>query len=226
MYEALNQALATASAEDGIGVVMFAGAGGVFSAGNDINDFAMRAMAAARWPSPGATFIRALARFEKPIVAAVDGLAVGIGTTLCFHCDLVYASPNALFKMPFVDLGIVPEAGSSYLAPRRFGYARAAEYLLLAESFGPETAREIGFVNAVVPAEFLYSFALEKARALAAKPRAALLGDAPSDARRRRGAPGAYGKRARSFRRRATLQRSARRIHGVLVEAEGIAPLM
>ena len=176
MYEALNQALATASAEDGIGVAMIAGAGGVFSAGNDINDFAMRAMAGGEGAaSPGATFIRALARFEKPIVAAVDGLAVGIGTTLCFHCDLVYASPNALFKMPFVDLGIVPEAGSSYLAPRRFGYARAAEYLLLAESFGAETAREMGFVNAVVPTEFLFSFALEKARALAMKPRAALL---------------------------------------------------
>ena len=123
MYEALNQALATASAEDGISVAMIAGAGGVFSAGNDINDFAMRAMAGGEGAaSPGATFIRALARFEKPLVAAVDGLAVGIGTTLCFHCDLVYASPNALFKMPFVDLGIVPEAGSSYLAPRRFGY--------------------------------------------------------------------------------------------------------
>jgi enoyl-CoA hydratase/carnithine racemase len=119
--------------------------------------------------------IRTLARFEKPLVAAIEGQAVGIGTTLCFHCDLVYAAPSARFLMPFVNLGLVPEAGSSMLAPMRFGRARAAELLLLAEPFDAETAREIGLVNAIVPAEELRAHALSKARALAAKPRAALL---------------------------------------------------
>jgi len=176
MYGALCEALALASRDADIGVVVLAGRGGVFTAGNDIGDFAMRAAAGGDAnDSPGATFIRALARFEKPLVAAVDGLAVGIGTTLCFHCDLVYASPAARFKMPFVDLGLVPEAGSSLLTPQRFGYAKAAEYLLLGESFDAETAHELGLVNAVVAADALAAHALERARALAAKPRHALM---------------------------------------------------
>jgi enoyl-CoA hydratase/carnithine racemase len=176
MYDALRAALEAAAIHDGVAVMLFVGEGGEFTAGNDIGDFA----AAAQKPggvdaSPASQFIRALARFDKPLVAAVEGNAVGIGTTLCFHCDLVYAAPSAKFRMPFVDLGLVPEAGASMLAPLRFGYARAAEYLLLGEAFGAETAREIGFVNAVVPAEGLRALAMEKARALAAKPRAAML---------------------------------------------------
>jgi len=176
MYDALRDALATSSSDDGIAVVLFAGEGGVFTAGNDILDFATQAQAAGGVEdSPGGKFIRALARFDKPLVAAVEGVAVGIGTTLCFHCDLVYAAPSARFRMPFVDLGLVPEAGASRLAPTRFGLARAAEYLLLGEAFDAETARELGFVNAVTPAGSLRALAMEKAQALAAKPRAAML---------------------------------------------------
>jgi enoyl-CoA hydratase/carnithine racemase len=176
MYAALNGALETASADAGVGVVLIAGEGGVFTAGNDIGDFVKAAQAAASADeSPGGKFIRGLARFEKPIVAAVDGNAVGIGTTLCLHADLVYASPAARFRMPFVDLGLVPEAGSSRLVPARFGMGRATEYLMLGEAFDAATAREIGFVNAIVPAPELKAHALARAKALAAKPRAALL---------------------------------------------------
>ena len=177
MYEALIAAFAAASADEGVAALLLAGEGGVFTAGNDIGDFLASAQSAESESvsSPATRFIRALARFDKPLVAAVEGQAVGIGTTLCFHCDLVYAAPSARFLMPFVNLGIVPEAGSSMLAPIRFGRARAAEMLLLAEPFGAEKAREYGLVNAVIPADQLHAHALEKAQALAAKPRAALL---------------------------------------------------
>ncbi len=177
MYRALREALATASAEAAIGAVLVTGAGGVFCAGNDIGDFLAGAQAAARdgEASPGARFIRALARFEKPIVAAIEGQAVGIGTTLCFHCDLVYAAPSARFAMPFVNLGLVPEAGSSMLVPRRFGLGGASELLLLGQTYNAARAREIGLVAEVVAPETLKTHALVKAKALAAKPRAALL---------------------------------------------------
>jgi enoyl-CoA hydratase/carnithine racemase len=176
MYETLTEALATASADADLAVVLFSGAGGVFTAGNDILDFATRAQdPSAVEDSPGGQFIRALARFDKPLIAAVEGNAVGVGTTLCFHCDLVYAAPSARFRMPFVDLGLVPEAGASMLAPLRFGQAKAAQYLLLGEAFDAETARQIGFVNAVAPAEDLFALAMQAAQALAQKPRAAML---------------------------------------------------
>ena len=156
---------------------MLTGSQGVFTAGNDIGDFLAAAMqaSASSAESAGGRFIRTLATFDKPLVAAIEGPAVGIGTTLCFHCDLVYAAPSARFSMPFVNLGIVPEAGSSLLAPQRFGAARAAEYLLLAEPFDAETARGLGLVNAVVEPAALLDHALAKAQALAAKPREALL---------------------------------------------------
>jgi enoyl-CoA hydratase/carnithine racemase len=177
MYEALLAAFETASGDEGVGALLLSGEGGAFTAGNDIGDFLVSAQSAAKESAstPASRLIRALARFAKPLVAAIEGQAVGIGTTLCFHCDLVYAAPSARFLMPFVNLGLVPEAGSSMLAPMRFGRARAAEFLLLGEPFDAETAREIGLVNAIVPAEELRAHALAKARALAAKPRAALL---------------------------------------------------
>ena len=177
MWRGLYEALETASQDDNVAALLISGEGGNFTAGNDIGDFlaGARSEATDNAPSPGGLFIRALARFEKPLVAAIEGQAVGIGTTLCFHCDLIYAAPGARFLMPFVNLGLVPEAGSSLLAPLRFGRARAAEFLMLAEPFGAETAREIGLVNAVVPADQLFAHALAKAQALAAKPRAALL---------------------------------------------------
>ena len=176
MYEALIEAFDAAERDADIGALVLAGQGGVFTAGNDIADFLAVASGGGRFDAfPASRFIARLAEFAKPLVAAVDGLAVGVGTTLCFHCDLVYAAPSARFAMPFVNLGLVPEAGSSLLAPLRFGRAKAAELLLLAEPFDAEAARELGFVNAVVPAEALLAHATGKAAALAAKPRAALL---------------------------------------------------
>lgn len=177
MYRALTVALATAHGEASIGAVLIAGAGGAFCAGNDMGDFLAenaRASEGAR-AGPGGEFIRTLARFDKPIVAAVEGAAVGIGTTLCLHCDLVYAAPSARFAMPFVNLGLVPEAGASLLVPRRFGMSVATELLMLGEAIDAARAREIGLVNEVVAAEGLLAHALGKAKALAAKPRAALL---------------------------------------------------
>lgn len=173
MYQALAGALAQAGRDETIGAVLLRGKDGVFTAGNDIADF-LAAIGSAE-ASGGSIFIRALAAFEKPLVAAIDGPAIGIGTTLCFHCDLVYAAPGARFQMPFVNLGLVPEAGASLLAPQRFGYARAAEFIMLAESFDAVAAHDLGLVNAIVDAAQLYAHALDKAQALAAKPRDALL---------------------------------------------------
>jgi enoyl-CoA hydratase/carnithine racemase len=177
MYEALIAAFAEASDDDRVAALLIEGGGGVFCAGNDIGDFIAYASApgAVAGELPGVRFIHALARFAKPLIAAVDGAAIGIGATLCFHCDLVYASPTARFHMPFVDLGLAPEAGSSLLAPLRFGRARAAEYLLLGEPFDVEAARAGGLVNAVVDVAALGAHALAKAKALAAKPRHAML---------------------------------------------------
>jgi enoyl-CoA hydratase/carnithine racemase len=152
MYEALIDVFDKAERDPDVGALVLSGAGGVFTAGNDINDFLAVATGAAAGSrdirdAPGWRFITKLAGFEKPLVAAVQGQAVGIGTTLCFHCDLVYASADARFHMPFVNLGLVPEAGASL----RFGRARASEFLLLAEPFDADTARELGLVNAVLP---------------------------------------------------------------------------
>ncbi len=107
-------------------------------------------------------------------MAAVDGVAVGVGTTMLFHCDLIYASPSAKFRMPFVDLGLVPEAASSLLVPLRVGMAKATEMLMLGDAFNAEDALRLGVINAIVPAEKLVDHALEQATRLAAKPRNAL----------------------------------------------------
>ena len=177
MYRALREALLTASADAHVGAVLVTGAGGAFCAGNDIGDFLAenRAQSEGARTGPGGEFIRALARFDKPLLAAVEGPAVGVGTTMCLHCDLVYAAPSARFAMPFVNLGLVPEAGSSMLIPSRFGQGVASELLLLGETIDAARAREIGLVNEVVAAEALKAHALAKAKALADKPRAALL---------------------------------------------------
>jgi enoyl-CoA hydratase/carnithine racemase len=174
MYEALIEAFEAAERDASVGAFVLSGKGGVFTAGNDIGDFLGFAE---RGPGdfPAWRFVSKVASFEKPLVAAVDGLAIGVGTTLLFHCDLVYATREARFQMPFVDLGLVPEAGASLLAPQRFGRAKAAEFLLLGEPFGAEEALRLGLVNAVLPQAELLGHALAKAAALAAKPRAALL---------------------------------------------------
>lgn len=173
MYEAMLGAFAQAESDDAVGAILITGSGGSFTAGNDIGDFL--AYASTPGQAPPFRFVRALANLEKPLVAAVEGVAVGIGTTLLLHCDLAYAAPTARFRMPFVDLGLVPEAGSSLLLPQRVGQAKAAELLMLAEGFDAAEAHRLGLVNAVVPAEELDAHALAKAAALAAKPRAALL---------------------------------------------------
>ena len=174
MYDALIEAFEAAERDPDIGALVLSGKGGVFTAGNDLGDF----LAVASRESgdfPASRFVRKLAEFEKPLVAAVDGLAIGVGTTLLLHCDLVYATPAARFQMPFVNLGLVPEAGSSLLAPQRFGRAKAAEFLLLAEPFDGHEALKLGLVNAVLPQGELLAHAMGRAAALAAKPRAALL---------------------------------------------------
>jgi enoyl-CoA hydratase/carnithine racemase len=173
MYDALVSAFAEASGDDTVGAILLSGKGGVFTAGNDIGDFLR--MSDALDVTPGGRFLQTLAVFEKPIVAAVEGPAIGIGATLCFHCDLVYAAPSASFQMPFVNLALVPENASSLLAPQRFGMAKASEYLLLGEAFGAAEAFRLGLVNEVIEAPLLYTHGLAKAKAIAAKPRAAML---------------------------------------------------
>ncbi len=172
MYGTLTAALQDAAVRSAVRAVLIAGEGDIFTAGNDIKDFL--AMSGGLAGAPPAQFIRAIATFGKPLVAAVHGPAIGIGTTLLLHCDLVYASPEATLSVPFVDLGLVPEAGSSMLLPARVGFARAAALLLLGEPMDAEAARTAGLVNAVVPAEALHAHARAKAQKLAAKPPAAL----------------------------------------------------
>jgi enoyl-CoA hydratase/carnithine racemase len=173
MYAALADALAQAREDAAVRVVLVQGDEAVFSAGNDIADF-LEAPPAAE-DAPVFRFLRGIATFPKPLVAAVCGPAVGIGTTLLFHCDLVYAGDNAAFSMPFVNLGICPEAASSLLAPQMFGYHRAAEALLLGEAFYAEAALEVGLVNRVLPPTEVNGYAQSVARKLAAKPLSSLM---------------------------------------------------
>jgi enoyl-CoA hydratase/carnithine racemase len=136
MYEKLIEAFEAAERDPDIGAFLLSGKGGVFTAGNDIADF-LAVAARGRSDFPAWRFVSKLAEFEKPLIAAVDGLAIGVGTTFLFHCDLVYATPEARFQMPFVNLGLVPEAGSSLLAPQRFGRAKAANFCCLASPSAP-----------------------------------------------------------------------------------------
>jgi enoyl-CoA hydratase/carnithine racemase len=172
MYETMIDAFTQATDDPQIGAILLRGGDGIFTAGNDIADF----IAAAQQPGDMAAmrFVEALARLDTPLVAAIEGAAIGIGATLMLHCDLVYAAPDARFHMPFVDLGLVPEAGSSLLLPQRIGLARASEILLLGDSFDAAEAHRLGLVNEIVSADLLYTHAQARAAALAAKPRAAL----------------------------------------------------
>ncbi|GLS45539.1 enoyl-CoA hydratase-related protein [Methylobacterium brachythecii] len=173
MYDAMLDALAGADASAEIGAVVFAGLPGMFSAGNDLADFVEGAREAFT-EAPALRFIRQLARTKTPMVAAVDGIAVGIGTTLTLHCDLVYVSDKARFRMPFVELGLVPEAASSYLLPRRVGLLKATEFLLLSEPFDGATAVNLGLANALMPSDMLVEHAVAQAARLAALPRGAI----------------------------------------------------
>lgn len=173
MYGAMADALAAAQADDSVRVLVFQGHQTVFSAGNDIGDFLNNPPATPQ--SPVFRFLHGLATFEKPLVAAVCGPAVGVGTTMLFHCDLVYAGDNAAFSMPFVNLGLCPEAASSLLVPQMLGYHRAAEALLLGEPFMAEAALEVGLVNRVVPPTEANGVAQAAAQKLAAKPLSPLI---------------------------------------------------
>ena len=172
MYLQALAALEDASADERLRAVLFSAAGGSFTAGNDLADFLAYSGELSEFPA--LRFIKTLARFDKPLVAAVVGDAVGIGVTMLFHCDLVYASPSASFKAAFIDLGLPPEGGVSLLAPRRFGAAKAAELLMLGDSFDAKEAHRIGLVNAILAEEELQARALDAALRLAAKPPAAL----------------------------------------------------
>ncbi len=172
MYTALTKEFAEAKANSDIHVVLFKGAKDCFCAGNDIADFLEQPVLESG--SPVLSFLKELYSFNKPIVAAVSGPAVGIGTTFLLHCDLVYATKQTYFSLPFVDLGLCPEAGSSYLLPRQIGYVRAAELLLLAEPFDAHKAKDLGVINDIVDAENYWQFAQGKAEKLARKPAHAL----------------------------------------------------
>ena len=173
MYDALATAIENAATDDTTRVIVIQGHETVFSAGNDLQDFLKNKPQG--MDSPVFRFLRGIATFPKPLLAAVCGPAVGVGTTLLLHCDLVYAGDNAAFSMPFVNLGLCPEAGSSLLVPRMFGYHRAAEALLLGEPFFAEAALEVGLVNRIVPPSEVNALAQAQARKLAAKPMASLI---------------------------------------------------
>ncbi|HOZ46169.1 MAG TPA: enoyl-CoA hydratase [Candidatus Hydrogenedentes bacterium] len=172
MYSAMVKALEEADANPEIRVVLFTGSPTCFTSGNDVMDFMSNPPSDE--DAPVIRFLDALAGAGKPLMAAVCGTAIGLGTTMLLHCDLVVAGDNARFRMPFVNLGLCPEAASSYLLPRVVGYARAAELILLGESFGAEEALALGLVNTVGPPEEAEGLAMAKARALAAQPPAAV----------------------------------------------------
>ncbi len=174
MYASITDALLKGDADSSICVHVFLGSEGIFSAGNDIADFLATSRGEGGLSKDTERFIRTLPLVAKPMLAGVDGPAVGIGTTLLFHCDLVYAAPTAVFSTPFLDLGLVPEAGSSLLMPMRMGYARAFEMLVLGEPFSAERAREAGIINAVVGQDLLEPTVMKAARRLAMKPPEAL----------------------------------------------------
>jgi enoyl-CoA hydratase/carnithine racemase len=172
MYQQLADALKDAEADAAVRAILFCGKPKVFTAGNDLEDFLKHPPSDK--DAPVFQFLWQISHAGKPIVAAVAGAAVGIGTTLLLHCDLVYAADNARFSMPFTQLGLCPEAASSLLLPHIAGYQRAAEKLLLGEPFDATEAREMGFVNRVLPVDELLPFARQQAAKLAALPAASI----------------------------------------------------
>jgi enoyl-CoA hydratase/carnithine racemase len=173
MYAEITAALADAGNNDAIRCVMLAGAPGAFSAGADIAEFLESAQSGGLRPKT-VDFLHALAHSQKPLVAAVGGLAVGIGTTLLFHCDHVVASSDATFSTPFLKLALIPEAASSLLAPMRMGYARAFSMLVMGRPLTAAEAKEAGLVNTVVDAAAVDGTALKAAREIAALPAGAV----------------------------------------------------
>jgi len=172
MYQTMADALKEADADPEVRVILITGKPEIFTAGNDLEDF-MKAPPKTS-ESPVYQFMNALSHAVKPVVAAVSGAAVGIGTTLLLHCDLVYAADNAKFSMPFTQLGLCPEFASSAILPMIAGYQRAAEKLMLGEVFFADEAREMGIVNKVLPLAELQAYALAQAAKLAALPASSL----------------------------------------------------
>lgn len=172
MYHALTAAIEAAETDAAVRALLICGTSGVFTAGNDLQAFLASEDGAS--PRPAHALLQALAASTVPLVAAVDGPAVGIGTTLLLHCDFVCATPDARLSLPFVNLGVCPEAGSSLLLPRLVGYPRAAALLMLGEAFDGRAAFEAGIVTRLCDAATLFDDALAIARQLAGKPRDAL----------------------------------------------------
>jgi enoyl-CoA hydratase/carnithine racemase len=172
MYEQLREALLAADADQSINAIVLTGAGNAFSAGNDLEDFIKSPPENA--DAPPFRFLNTLAQVKKPVLAAVNGLAVGIGATLLFHCDLVFAQDTARFSFPFVALGLVPEGASSLLLPRLVGHQRASEILLFGDPLSASEAQTMGLVNRVVSDQPVLDFALTQAIRLAQLPAGAV----------------------------------------------------
>ncbi|MCM2307082.1 MAG: enoyl-CoA hydratase [Sulfuritalea sp.] len=172
MYRCMADALADADNDPAVRVILISGAGGNFTAGNDLADFL--ATPPMDESAPVYRFIEGFSRLEKPFVAAVEGVAIGVGTTMLLHCDLVYAGSSARFALPFANLGLTPEAASSLLLPLRAGHARAAEMLMLGEVFSAQTALEVGIANAVLPDAQVFAHAIERCRKLTTQPASSL----------------------------------------------------
>lgn len=173
MYASLAAALAEANEDAAVAATLILGQPGIFCAGNDIKDFIGFAMGGALG-APVINFLKALVANDKPLVAAVDGGAIGIGTTMVLHCDYALASERAVFATPFVDLALVPEAGSSLIVPELMGHRLAFEMLVMGGRFDAKRAAECGLVNRVVLSEEIEKLALDAAKAIAAKPREAV----------------------------------------------------
>ncbi|MDD2582779.1 MAG: enoyl-CoA hydratase [Desulfuromonadaceae bacterium] len=172
MYQALADALTEADSDEAVRVVLICGGDDCFTSGNDLADFISAPQVGP--DSPGMQFLAAISEARKPLVAAVNGLAVGIGVTMLLHCDLVYAGTNATFQMPFVNLGLCPEAGSTLLLPRIMGHQRAAELLLLGEVFSAEKAYNLGIITELCQDSDVLTTARSRSLQLAAQPAAAV----------------------------------------------------
>ena len=172
MYDAMREAITESNADTGVRVVFIHGQQDCFTAGNDLADF--QDLERMRRERPAMKFLGVISTAVKPIVAAVNGPAVGIGTTMLLHCDLAYAGESTRFQMPFASLGLCPEGSSSYALARLAGHVRAAELLLLGERFSAQQALSIGLVNAVLPDIELFGHAENKVAQLAAQPAAAV----------------------------------------------------
>jgi enoyl-CoA hydratase/carnithine racemase len=174
MYQALADALDEAATSDAIRATLILGVPGAFTAGNDIGDFLKTAMSGNRDSNAVFDFLERIIMAAKPVVAGVDGLAIGVGVTMLMHCDHVVASLGSSFKTPFVDLGLLPEAGSSLIAPRIMGHSRAFALLAMGETFSATDAHAAGLVNKVVAPAELEDHARAAAKAIAARPAEAM----------------------------------------------------